>query len=198
MKKIILLVFICVLSSVKAQEEVKNLLNLPQTIEFNGTEFFLSWSKQQSPTLALQQYLPSDEKIENFNQLLNFSYFDRDIDLEQAVRQKVESIQQRNAEDKFAKVFDVNDSPDGLEHLMDFMVSGKTKAGASYIEYNVYRFKRYEKGKTAMLILAYAKRYYGEDLKGISKSVTKQRGPLQLAMSDYTIPNIRMTPTEKN
>ena len=190
-KKIFLLLIISLLSFVKAQDEtVIDVLSVPGPIEFNNTEFLLAWSKQPSKTLFRQQFLPRDEKIEDYNQLLDFSFFNKEIDIELAVRQKVESIQKREEKDKFAKV-NVTESPTGDEFIVDYFISEAPENGDSYVEYNVYRFKKFENGaQKSFLILFYSTRIYG-DLKSSAKALGKQRDQLMGAMIEYKIPDIK-------
>ena len=190
LKKIFLLLFICALSFVKAQD-VPDLLSIPGPIEYDGTEYFLTWSKPMSTTLSRQQYLPSDERIEDFTQLLDFSYFNKEIEMELAVRQKVEGIQQREKSDKFAKV-NVIESPDGKEYIVDYFISESPEKGDAFIEYNVYRFKTYDNGTNkSFLILSHAKRMYG-DLKSAAKSLARQRDHLLTTMIEFKIPEIKV------
>ncbi|KIA85952.1 hypothetical protein [Kaistella jeonii] len=190
-KKIFLLLFIASLGFIKAQENVVDLISVPGPIDLDGTEFLLSWSKQPSKTLYRQQFLPRDEQIENFTQLLDFSFFNKEIDIELAVRQKVESIQSRAEKDKFAKV-NVSESPDGKEYIVDYFISEAPSKGDSYVEYNVYRFKQFDTGtQKSFLILSYAKRSYG-DLKSAAKSLGKERDRLMTNMIEYKIPEIKV------
>lgn len=191
LKKILLLLLISTLSFVKAQDNAPDLLSIPGPIDYDGTEYFLSWSKPMSKTLFRQQYLPSDERIEDFTQLLDFSFFTKEIDIELAVRQKVEGIQQRTKSDKFAKV-NVVESPDGKEYIVDYFISESPEKGDSFIEYNVYRFKNYDNGNAKnFLILSHAKRMYG-DLKSAAKSLARQRDHLITTMIEFKIPEIKV------
>lgn len=189
--KICTLLLICSLAFMKAQDNVPDLLAIPGPIEYNDTEFLLSWSKQSSKTLFRQQYLPRDERIEDFTQLLDFSFFNKEIEMDLAVRQKVEAIQQREEKDKFAKV-NVTESPDGKEYIVDYFISEAPEKGNSFIEYNIYRFKQYDNGtQKSFLILAYATRIYG-DLKSAARSLAKQRDHLLATMIEYKIPEIKV------
>ena len=190
-KKIFLLLFIGSLSFLKAQDDVPDLLSIPGPIEYDGTEYFLTWSKPMSKTLFRQQYLPIDERIEDFVQLLDFSFFNKEIEMELAVRQRVEGIQGREKTDKYAKV-NVIESPDGKEYIVDYYISESPTKGDSYIEYNVYRFKSYENGSDkSFLILSHSKRMYG-DLKSSAKSLARQRDHLITTMIEFNIPEIKV------
>lgn len=190
-KKIFFVVLISVFGFFKAQDQITDLLSIPGPIELDGTEFFLNWSKQPSKTLFRQQYLPRDENIADYNQLLDFSFFNKEIEMELAVRQKVEMVQQRAEKDKFAKV-NVTESPDGKEFIVDYFISETPPKGNSFVEYNVYRFKQFEVGKQkSFLMLSYAKRLYG-DLKSSAKSLAKDRDHLMATMIEYKIPEIKV------
>lgn len=190
-RKITALVLISAFSFVKAQENATDLLSIPVPIEYDGTEFFLSWSKPVSKTLFRQQYLPSDERIEDFTQLLDFSFFNKEIEMDLAVRQKVEDIQKIAKSDKFAKV-NVAESPDGKEYIVDYFTSESPEKGDSFVEYNIDRFITLEKGNAkSFLILSYEKRMYG-DLKSSAKSLARQRDHLMTTMIEYKVPDIKV------
>ena len=192
LKKIFLLFLIGSLTFVKAQET--DLLSIPNPVEYDGTEFFLARAKQRSKTLFQQQYIPKDEQLENFNQIIDFSFFNKEIDMELAVRQKVESVQSRK-DDKFAKV-NVTESPDGTEYIVDFYISEAPEKGDSFVEYDIYRFKKFDNGtQKSFLMLNYAKRIYG-DLKSAAKLLAKQRDQLMTGMIEYKIPEIKVLAVE--
>ena len=191
-KKILLLFLIGSLTFVKAQET--DLLSIPNPVEYDGTEFFLARAKQRSKTLFQQQYIPKDEQLENFNQIIDFSFFNKEIEMELAVRQKVESVQSRK-DDKFAKV-NVTESPDGTEYIVDFYISEAPEKGDSFVEYDIYRFKKFDNGtQKSFLMLNYAKRIYG-DLKSAAKLLAKQRDQLMTGMIEYKIPEIKVLAVE--
>ena len=190
-KKIFLALFISSFSFSNAQENETSILSFPNPIEYDGTEFYLTQSKQRSKTLFQEQYIPKDENLRDFTQLLDFSFFNKEIEIELAVRQKVESVQQREKKDKFAKV-NVTESPDGKEFIVDYFISEAPENGDSYIEYNIYRFKNMENGgQKSFLIMSYAKRMYG-DLKSATKALAKQRDHLMTTMIEYKIPKIKI------
>ncbi|WP_332033085.1 hypothetical protein [Kaistella sp.] len=190
-KKIFLAMLFTSATLIHAQETETSILSFPNPIEYDGTEFYIIQSKQRSKTLFQEQYIPKDENFRDFNQLIDFSFFNKEIETELAVRQKVESVQQREKKDKFAKV-NVTESPDGKEFIVDYFISEAPENGDSYIEYNIYRFKNMENGgQKSFLIMSYAKRMYG-DLKSAAKALAKQRDHLMATMIEYKIPEIKV------
>lgn len=190
-KKIILALFISSVTLANAQEAETSILSFSNPLEYDGTEFYLIQSKQRSKTLFQEQYIPKDENLQDFTQLLDFSFFNKEIEMELAVRQKVESVQQREKKDKFAKV-NVTESPDGKEFVVDYFISESPETGEPYMEYNIYRFKNMENGgQKSFLIMSYAKRIYG-DLKSAAKALAKQRDHLMATMIEYKVPEIKV------
>ncbi|KMQ72354.1 hypothetical protein [Chryseobacterium koreense] len=189
LKKILLLAFFGSLTFINAQE--KDLLNVPNPIDFNGTEFYLIRAEQRSKTLFQQQYLPKDEELEKFNQIFEYTFLNKEIDIENAVRQKVEMVQEKQKEDKYAKV-NVSESPDGSEYIVDYYISESPANGDSFVEYDIFRFKKFDNGtQKSFLMVNYGKRIYG-DPKSAVKILAKQRDPLMTAMIEYKIPEIKV------
>lgn len=196
-KHLLILCALSFFSIVRAQEnDARDFINIPGPLELDNSEYFLVWSKPVSKTLFRQQYLPRDEKTDSFNQLVEISYFDKEIDIEMAVKQKVESVQARASKDKYAKA-EIIESPDGKEFIVDAFISETPKEGSPFVEYNIYRFKELNFGnRKGFLILNLAKRMYG-DLRSASKTLAKQRDRLLTSMIEYQIPEVKVSPLAK-
>src|SRR5690606_22575625 len=120
-KKIILALFISTVTLANAQEAETSILSFSNPLEYDGTEFYLIQSKQRSKTLFQEQYIPKDENLQDFTQLLEYSILNKVIEMENAVKQKEESVQQREIKYKYAKV-NVTKSPDGKEFVVDYFI----------------------------------------------------------------------------
>ena len=191
MLKNLLLIFLFLTTAGTSAQEKVDMLSIPGPIELHGTEFFLSWSTQASKTLVRQQYLPRDENIENFTQLVDFSYFNKEIDIEQAVRQKVEQIQAREKTDKLAKV-NVSQNKDGSEFVVDYFISETPASGEPFVDYVVDRFITIEQGSgKTFLIFSYVKRAYN-NIKWEARAMAKMRDEILINVVEYKIPNIRL------
>lgn len=181
---------------VSAPVEVIDRLTVPGPLAFNENEYFLTWSKQNSATWAQQQYILRDDDFNNYKELINLSYFDKEIDLETAVKQKVEYVEKRKerTQDKYSFV-GVTESPDGKEIIVDYLVTVVPQEGESYAEYNIDRFKNFDvNGKKSFLIFSYSKRIAG-DLKYASKALSKERNRLMEAVIKTAIPTVTYKPT---
>lgn len=190
MKNIVILL-LCLFSFVLKSQTASNYLNIPNPLVIDDTEYFLEWSKQASPTLFLQQYLLKEEKITDFTKMINVSYFLKEINIDDAVKQKVESFQKRKDTDRFSEV-QVTESPDGTEYIVDGLLTETPKIGSPYAEYGIYRFKTITNGsKKSFLIFSFIKRNYG-DLKTSAKFLDKERNKLMGAAINFIIPPISL------
>ncbi|MGS0747482.1 hypothetical protein [Halpernia sp. GG3] len=190
MKNIVIL-FLCLFSFALKSQTTANYLNIPDPLVIDDTEYFLEWSKQASATLFLQQYLLKEEKITDFTKMINVSYFLKEINIDDAVKQKVESFQKRKDTDRFSKV-QVTESPDGTEYIVDGLLTETPKTGSPYAEYGIYRFKTITNGsKKSFLIFSFIKRNYG-DLKTSAKFLDKERNKLMGAAINFIIPPISL------
>ena len=175
--------------------EVIDRLNIPGPLTFNENEFILALSKQNSATWAQQQYIMRDDVLSNYKELINISYFDKEIDMENAIKQKVEFVEKRRSKDKYSFV-NVTESPDGKEIIVDYLTTETPKEGEPYAEYNLDRFKNFDvNGKKSFIIFSYSKRLAG-DLKYASKSLSKERNRLMEAAITTAIPPVTYKPTE--
>lgn len=180
---------------VSAPVEVIERLNIPGPLTFNENEFLLAFSKQNSATWAQQQYIMRDDVLSNYKELINISYFDKEIDMETAIKQKVEFVDKRRSKDKYSFV-NVTESPDGKEIIVDYLTTETPKEGEPYAEYNLDRFKNFDvNGKKSFIIFSYSKRLEG-DLKYAAKSLSKERNRLMEAAITTAIPPVTYKPTE--
>ncbi len=178
-----------------APVEVTERLNIPGPLTFNENEFLLALSKQNSPTWVQQQYIMRDDDISNYKELINISYFDKEIDMETAIKQKVDFVDKRRSKDKYSFV-NVTESPDGKEIIVDYLTTETPNEGEPYAEYNLDRFKSFDiGGKKSFIIFSYSKRIAG-DLKYASRSLSKERNRLMEAAITTAIPPVTYKPTE--
>ena len=181
--------------AVTAPVEVIDRLNIPGPLTFNENEFLLAMSKQNSATWAQQQYIMRDDVLTNYKELINISYFDKEIEMETAIKQKVEFVEKRRSKDKYSFV-NVTESPDGKEIIVDYLTTETPAEGEPYAEYNLDRFKNMDiGGKKSFIIFSYSKRIAG-DLKYAAKSLSKKRNRLMEAAITTAIPPVTYKPTE--
>ncbi len=191
MKKTLMILLFCSIKMIFAQENARDYLSTGDSFTLDNTEFFLNWSAKKSKILTVEQYLPRDEKIEDFTHLVMYNFFNHDIDMEFAARQKIESLQKSTKDDKYA-IINMAESPDGKEYVIDYSVSSDPGAKVPFLEYNIYRFKKSDRmPNKPLLIFSYTKRYYGEDLKAAKKLISRERDAMLTEVISFQIPEIK-------
>ncbi|QIG88137.1 hypothetical protein G6R40_13660 [Chryseobacterium sp. POL2] len=177
--------------------DIVDYISVPGPIKIGDNEYFLYWSKKNSATWFQQKYLRSDDDYDNYQELINLSFYNKEIDIEEAVRKKVESLQNRKTQvnDNYSFV-DVIESPDGKEIIVDYLVTivPKEGAGEAYAEYNIDRFRPTKNGdQNGFLIYTYSKRFYSSDFRGTAKYINKQRNKMLDRVITTPMPNIKLT-----
>jgi len=74
-------------------------LSLPDSIEFNGESYRLSWSSHPTPNSYKQEYLPPGQTSERFQRMVLTEATVRGIDISDAVAAQVNMLNKRKATD---------------------------------------------------------------------------------------------------
>lgn len=181
--------------SISVDKSVIDYISFPGPIKFKSEEFFLTWSKKNTATWYQQQYIQRDDDVDNYQDRINVSFFDKDIDPFEAAKMKKESIEERKEKTKDNYSFvGIVESPDGTEVIVDYLVTVVTQDKEPYAEYNIDRFKTIKvNDKPCLLIYSYSKRYIEGDFKYMSRVVNKERNRLIEAVINSKMPTIKLT-----
>ena len=166
-------------------------LGVKGPIEFNKISFKLSWSDQPNDNYYIQEYLPDGEKADSFNQMLTIHLFNNDIKTKDAVQQKVKELTERKKTDAICN-YQITESPDGKEFIVDFLLGESKNDKMTTVEFNVYHYKQIEIGKKkkAIVVFAYSKRSYGDNITKFFKTLKNDRTNYLNAMISSDIPII--------
>jgi hypothetical protein len=166
-------------------------LGVKGPLEFNKINFKLAWTDKPSDIYYIQEYLPDGEKLENFNQMLTIHLFDTDTKTKDAVGQKIKELTERKKTDAVCN-YQVTESPDGKEFIVDFLLGESKDDKMTIVEFNVYRYKQIEisKKKKAIIVYAYSKRSYGDDITNFFKTLKTDRTNYLNQMISADIPNV--------
>lgn len=166
-------------------------LGVKGPLEFNKTNFNLAWTDHPNNNYYIQEYLPIGEKTDHFNQMLTIHLFDTDINVEEAVAQKVKELNIRKEKDAICN-FQITESPDGKEFIVDFLLGESKENKMTIVEFNVYHYKQIEisKNKKALVVYAYSKRSYGDDITNFFKTLKDDRKICLNQMISSDIPTL--------
>ena len=193
MKKLFYLTTILLMSFSTIQNEPIERIGLKGPIEFNKTEFSLAWSQKPNANYYVQEYLPKNETVENFNQLITVNVFVMDVSVENAIQQKTKELTKRKETDDVCN-FSVINSPDGKESILDCLLSSGKNGKVDVVEFIIYRYKQIEleNHKKALLIYSYSKRSYGENITAFLKNLGAERTDLLNVMISKELPKIKI------
>lgn len=190
--KQLLTIFSVLLFSVARAGEIDK-IGVAGPVVFNNVSFALASSETPNEKYYLQEYLPNGESFENFRQLMSVHFFRTGLSTEDAVRQKVKELEKRKEMDDICN-YKVNESPDGKEFIVDFILGEDTEEGLAIAEFNIYRYRQVDigNGEKGILVYAYSKRGYGDDIKPFLSSLETERVVLLNQMIDAQLPLIKL------
>ncbi len=178
-----------IFSTVKSQ--VIERIGLKGPIDFNKTEFNLVWSQKPNANYFVQEYVPKNETVEKFNELITVNVFVLNTTVENAVQQKINELIKRKETDKVCN-FNVIESPDGKESILDCLLSVEKNGDLDIVEFIIYRYKQIEleNHQKALLIYSYSKRSYDKNIMKFLKGLSTEREHLLNVMIAKEMPEI--------
>ena len=159
-----------------SKEVPTDYLGVKGPLSFNGTKFNLAYSSNPKPTYYLQEYLPEGENASEFNQMLSIFLVIDEADAIKFMETKQAELDAKKKTDAVCN-YSTTKSPDGKEHLLDFLVSYSKDNKLASVEFNVYRYKQItvKDDKKATLIYCYHSRIYKDKIPSFLSSLKESR-----------------------
>jgi len=145
-------------------QQVTDYLGVPGPIAFNGTDYALSWSSQPTPQYTKQEYLPSGQVPEAYDNMLMVEFLAGDLKPASMAGAQMDLLTARKAVDPVVNMA-LTENPEKGEVILDFVLSGRDAKGAIVVEWNAYRYavKETAAGLTGGMLMAISHRAYGEE-----------------------------------
>jgi hypothetical protein len=194
MKKYLLLLATVLCSFTYISNNGVDRLGVTGPLTFSSTSFNLAWTDRPNDTYYIQEYVPTGEKVDNFNQMLTIHVFNTDNKLKNAVQQKIKELNNRKKTDPTCN-YQVTESPDGKEFIVDFLLGESKGDKMTIAEFNIYRYKQVDIGdkKIGILVYAYSKRAYGDDITPFYKNLGNDRTKLLNEMIGSAMPEVAIS-----
>lgn len=194
MKKYLLLLATVLCSFTFIDNNAVDRLGVTGPLTFNGISFNLAWTDKPNDNYYIQEYVPTGEKVDNFNQMLTIHLFNTDINLKTAVQQKIKELNDRKKADPTCN-YQVTQSPDGKEFMVDFLLGESKGDKMTIAEFNIYRYKQVDIGdkKIGILVYAYSKRAYVDDITPFYKNLGSDRIKLLNEMIGSAMPGVAIS-----
>jgi hypothetical protein len=185
-------------SFASAQNPIVERLGVGGPLTFNGASFCLISTEQPNGDFYVQNYLPKNEKIESYGQMLVINVFISSLSSGMAAVLKASDLEQRMKTDSVCN-YQISKSPDGNEVLVDYLTSESKDGKLSYVEFNMYRYKDIEVdgGKKAVLLYAYSKRKYGADISPFLETLKRDRKLYMKQMTLASVPEVIVAHRQK-
>jgi len=167
-------------------------LSLPESIEFNGESYRLSWSSHPKPDYYKQEYLPSGQTSERFQRMVLIEAIVRGVDINDAVAAKVSMLNKRKSTDPTVN-FAVVKNPKNNEIILDFILSAEDPKGDDIVEWNAYRYAALKgKGRASgVLLFGISRRAYGDNATDFLRTLKSVRPAEVKALATYPLPVVR-------
>ncbi len=195
MKKIFLaLTILLILSTAQISfAQVTNYYGTPESINFNGVDFNLVWSSHPNKSYYKHEYIPKGESSEHFKNMLMLDFIQGDFKLKDAVQLQIDKIQERKKTDAVAN-YDLVESPDGKEFILDFLMSTTKDGKVNLVEWSAYHYKNYtdKAGHTGVLLFAISHRAYDDAVDTFLKSLIEYRMENRNALIKSPMPEIQI------
>jgi hypothetical protein len=188
------LVILTLLTSFKPTgEEPVERLGVKGPLTFNGTSFQLAWTSNPADNYFIQEYLPAGENVEHFHHMMSLFLETGHTTLKKVVSEKVAELDQRKKTDPTCHYLLIQ-NPDSSEYILDFVLGESKNDKMTTEEFTIYRFKEVDLGnnKKGVLIFAFSKRAYGNDITPFYQNLKTDREKLINAMIDTELPAIHI------
>jgi hypothetical protein len=168
-------------------------LGVKGPLTFNHTSYELSWTSHPNDVYFIQEYLPKGETSEHYNQMLSIFLLVSDVHPEVALQQKKEELEKRKEKDPTCN-YAITVSPDGSECIIDFLVGESKNDKMTIQEFNVHRYRQVDlgNGKKGILVYAYSKRAYGNDITRFLKKLGDFRIEMLHEMIGADVPVVKI------
>ena len=167
-------------------------LSLPESIEFNGESYRLSWSSHPKPDYYKQEYLPSGQTSERFQRMVLIEAIVRGVDINDAVAAKVSMLNKRKSTDPTVN-FAVVKNPKNNEIILDSILNAEDPKGDDIVEWNAYRYAalKGKGGASGVLLFGISRRGYGDDATDFLRRLKAARPGEINALAAYPLPSVR-------
>lgn len=149
--------------------QTTNYLNTIQKIKYRNTNFHLSWSSHPSENFYVQEFIPSDNVVEKYKQMISISVITEGVTAEDAIVQKISELEQRKSTDPMVQ-YTVSTNKATGELLLEFTLSQGNGDANTIVEWNVYRYSSFI-GKNSSLLFSLSKRGYGQGIPAFTKDL---------------------------
>jgi hypothetical protein len=181
-------------SFMKHNTEVKDYLNIPGPLSFNGTNYNISWSAHPTAAYYKQEYLEKGEDANRFNKMVMMeAVLSSTLQPKDAVAAKMAELDQRKKTDALVNYQTITNAAK-TEYIFDFLLSDGPASAPNIVEWNAYRYKIFtdKSGHKGIMLFAISMRAYGDKVKPFLNSLKEVRPKVITSLTNYNLPQISL------
>ena len=177
---------------VARSESVVERLSVPQSFEFNGETYRLSWSSHPRPHYYKQEYLPSGQTSERFQRMILIEATVREVSVKDMVAAQVNMLNKRKSTSPTVNFAILTNSKND-EIILDFILSAQDSKGEDIVEWNAYRYAalKGKGGASGVALFGVSRRGYGDDATDFLRRLKSARPAEINALAAYPLPVVR-------
>ncbi|MGE8106639.1 hypothetical protein ACQKP1_23405 [Allorhizobium sp. NPDC080224] len=169
-----------------------DMLGVPGPVSFMGQDYNLVWTSKASEDYVKQAYIPAEQKVETFTDMILVEAMTGNLTPMQAAAAQIKSIEGRKPDDPVVN-YEVIENKARGEVMLDFVVSD-LKADPIVVEWNAYRYVPLPKGDGVALI-AVSRRGYGEEgARAFLGGLGTMRSQILKEFATYSTPLVSIAP----
>lgn len=196
MKRLTVLFLTMLLLSINAfsSDKLIDYIGVKGPLQFNDTNFYLSWTNTQSGYFFFQEYIPKNETLDKYNQMMLIQVTVKDYPLENFLAQFLNMLDKRKETDKVCN-YNIISSPDKSEYIVDFLMSEGDSKTIHTAEFNVYKYSKITLGtnKSAIILYGYSSRVYGDEITPFLQALKNERTAPINEMISAKIPSVKIS-----
>jgi hypothetical protein len=193
-KPVLLLTIVLFSGFINARKgEVVNYYGIPESLTFNNLNYTLSWSSHPNAVYYKQEYIPKEDNINRFHDMVLIDFIQGDITVRDAVQGQVNKILERKKIDPVCN-YQILTNTDKSEFLIDFLMSQSSSDEVNLIEWSAYHYKMYsdKAGHKGILLFGICHRAYDDNTGLFLNSLKDFRNKQLKILSDFPFPEIQI------
>jgi hypothetical protein len=173
--------------------QVTNYYSTPDVITFNNIDYKFSWSSHPNTMYYKHEYLPKGDISDHFNNMLILDFVQGDFSIKEVVQLQLNKLIERKKTDAVCN-YDMIESPDGKEVILDFLMSVSKDNKITLAEWNAYHYKFYtdKAGHKGVILFGLSHRAYEDSVDSFLKSLSAYRQHYRNALIAFPIPEIEI------
>jgi len=175
------------------KNKVNDYLNTGDTIVFNSIVYKLVWSSHPADNYYKQEYIPENEKVKKYKNMLLIDFVVTPDSVASLVKQKGIEILERKKTDIMVN-YHLGYKSASKEYLLDFVFSEGSGGGLSIVEWNGYIYKDYtdKQGHRGILLFGLSKRAYDPDITPFMQGLKINRQVDLSTLLQFTLPDVEI------